>query len=287
MIDFHSHILPGLDDGAKSLDESTEIASILVGSGFSEVYCTPHMIKGGFDNEPCNVRKAVIELKAVLTEAGISITLHPGAEYFLDEFLPGHLINPLPLDESSFFLVEAPMNADFDFIKECIYKIVRSGFVPLLAHPERYVFFDYELRNNGRGRFQPAAETTRNVITDFLSKFSGDYGAEQLRMGTQSSKLKTIIDMGCKFQGNIGSFAGIYGEKVRRRGIKFLQSGLYALLGTDAHSPRNLEKMIKKGLPVIEQEIGKPAFDNLLAPKLNTVAKDKHNGSHKKDLLKL
>jgi len=138
--DWHCHILPGIDDGAKTLDDAIAIASILVDNGFSEVYCTPHCMKGVFENTPEIVRQAVIALQAELDKVEIPLKLHVGMEYFLDEFFPQQLNNPLTLGNTNYLLVEAPIRADPKRIKDFLFTIRRRGCTPLLAHPERYEF---------------------------------------------------------------------------------------------------------------------------------------------------
>ena len=86
MIDYHCHILPGIDDGCADLDESLELAQVLTTAGFTEVYCTPHCIHGVYNNTPSAVRAAVEQLQEQLTREGIPLRLSPGMEYYLDEY---------------------------------------------------------------------------------------------------------------------------------------------------------------------------------------------------------
>ena len=150
MIDFHCHILPGLDDGAQNIEESLEMARILADAGFSEVYCTPHLIKGLYNNSPEIVINAVNELQKALAQENIALTLHAGMEYYIDEYLPSFLDKEFPTFEAApHLLVEAPMhNANIDYIKDVIYQIVRKGFVPVLAHPERYTFLEQDVQRS-------------------------------------------------------------------------------------------------------------------------------------------
>ena len=80
-----------------------------------------------------------------------------------------------------------------------------------------------------------------------------------------TSNIELLLDMGCKFQGNIGSFAGIYGEQVRDRALRLLQLGLYDRIGTDAHRPQKLTDWLERGLKVIEQETGKDGLRKLVS----------------------
>jgi protein-tyrosine phosphatase len=267
MIDSHCHILPGLDDGAKNIDESLEMARVLADAGFSEVYCTPHLIKGLYNNSPEVVRNAVKELQMALAQENIALTLHAGMEYYIDEYLPSFLGKEfLPFEAAPHLLVEAPMhNADIDYIKDVIYQIVRNGLVPVLAHPERYTFLEHEVQGS---KFK--VQSSQN---GFLGKILSLINVERRTLNNEryspnvergTSNIELFLDMGCKFQGNIGSFAGIYGEQVRDLALRLLQLGLYDRLGTDAHRPQKLTDWLERGLKVIEQEIGKEEFNKLV-----------------------
>lgn len=261
MIDFHCHILPGLDDGARDLDESLEIARILSGSGFTEAYCTPHLIKGCFDNNKDDIIRATNALQTALHQNNIPLTLHSGVEYYMDEFFSACLKDPLVLGSSTTVLVEAPVQADLKFVKENIYAIVRSGYIPLVAHPERCVF----LRQNVRS----SAFKVRSSVHGFWGNILSRINVERRTLNKEpsveqgASNIEILRDMGCKYQVNIGSFVGMYGNDARKRAVKLLQNGHCDKLGTDAHSPRDLNKRLGKGLKIIEQEIGKDGLKRL------------------------
>ncbi len=257
MIDYHCHILPGLDDGAKSIGESVEIARILVDAGFTGVYCTPHLITGCFDNNKADIIRATNALQATLRDKDIALTLHSGVEYYLDEFFGAYLKEgPLALGSSSYVLVEAPMQANLEMIKEDIYAIVRAGYVPLLAHPERYSF----LRQN----VQSSAFKAQSSGDGFWGSVLSRINVERRTLNTEQ-EVENLKGMGCNYQMNIGSFAGAYGADVKKRAVKLLQTKQCDKLGTDAHSPRDLGKRLASGLNYIEREIGKEGLKKLVS----------------------
>jgi len=143
MIDFHSHILPGLDDGAANITEAAAMARILSDAGFSEVCCTPHRISGCYDADNGTVGKKTEELRKSINALGIDILLHPGSEYYLDEFLLGGLEECVTYRETRFLLVEISNNMTVEFIREACYRIRCRGFIPVIAHPERCKLFDF------------------------------------------------------------------------------------------------------------------------------------------------
>ncbi len=216
--DYHCHILPAIDDGAADPAEALAMARILAAAGFREVHCTPHLIKGAYETSPASVREAVANLQQALDDAGIPLRLKPGMEYSLDEFLLNYLADPLPLGDSSMVLVEAPFQAAPPYLAEIMYQVIRRGFTPLIAHPERCEVFH-----------------------------------DNSKLKTQNSELRgaklldTLRDMGCLFQGNVGSFAGFYGERVRLRAEQFRAAGLYTHYGSDLHSARHKDILLMAG----------------------------------------
>ena len=137
LTDYHCPLLPAIDDGAASLEESLLMARLLTDAGFSQVYCTPHAIPGCYDNTARQVDKAVNALQKEIAAAGIDLILQPGMEYYLDEHFPDQLEAPRPLGETGLLLVEAPNQAPPELIMENIVHIQRKGLTPLFAHPER------------------------------------------------------------------------------------------------------------------------------------------------------
>jgi len=212
--DWHCHLLPEVDDGPTTLEESLAIARCLADAGFRIVHCTPHFIRGSYDNTPERVRTATAQLQRELNFAGIPLELRPGIEYLLDEFFPDQLTNPLPLGESDLLLIEVYPNLPFPQLKEYLFAIVRAGYRPLLAHPERNAHFaPPQIRSGLFARFQRAPAEIQTV----------DMVAE-------------LIDLGCLFQGNLGSLTGFYGRKVQETALNLLKRNLYHVFGSDTHS---------------------------------------------------
>ncbi len=228
MIDCHCHLLPGIDDGPKTLEESLPMARILEGFGFVEVHCTPHCIHGLYENTPAIVGERLAELQQALVREGIRLRLKPGMEYYLDSHFPASLERPQLLGDSRLLLVEAPTWAEAGLVLENLRKVVARGYVPLLAHPERWGL----LAPPGQGG-------ARHLMSRLLGRG---------RAGSSGELLDELQRMGCLFQGNLGSFAGHYGKDVEKRAWAFLRAGLYSCLGSDSHPRPGLEEMIETGL---------------------------------------
>jgi protein-tyrosine phosphatase len=236
--DWHCHILPGIDDGPATIEESIEMARILSAAGFTTICCTPHLIKGVYEKSASEIKSLLGQLQEQLTSNSIQMQLLAGAEYYLDEYLHKLLDDPLPLGNSRQILVEIPNQAPIEFVKESCYRIKCSGFIPLIAHPERCTLLEPEPKASGK-----------NGLLGSL--FNSKLKSQNSKLA-DGSLLAYLRDIDCRFQGNFGSFAGIYGSKVRDKARVFLQSDLYDCFGSDAHTPVQLEEMLKRGMQTVK-----------------------------------
>lgn len=197
-IDFHSHILPGLDDGATDLENAVELVSAMQEWGFERITCTPH-ITNKFRNTPETIRPAFEMLQNALHERGVNVELRMSAEYRLvpetwPEVLEQNWLMPI---EDRFILMELPI-FDPDDIKDIkpieeFKKIKAMGLTPLLPHPERYFYLSHD-------------------------------------------ELLRYIDAGVMIQSNYGSLAGVYGADVKQRVQRLIDEGLVSFLATDMHN---------------------------------------------------
>jgi protein-tyrosine phosphatase len=242
------------------MDESVKMAVTLSKAGFSEVYCTPHRIRGVFEADNDTVRKGVSELQERLNSLRIDLRLNPGREHYLDKFFPDFPEAPLPLGASGLLLIEVAFHASPELVKESCRRIRAEGSTPLIAHPERTPQFELPAtpQNSMRAWFNAQC-----------SKFRSSRHGWSCEPGTMdvdrpmNPLVEYLREIGCQFQGNIGSFAGIYGDQVRRRAVAFLEAGLYSRFGTDAHSPYQLEQWVTEGLSEVRRVTGSGAAGQL------------------------
>ena len=197
-LDFHSHILPWIDDGASDLENSVALASAMADWGFERITCTPH-ITNKFRNTPETIRPVFEQLQEALYVRNVNVELRMSAEYRLvpetwHEVLEKDWLMPI---EDKYILMELPIfdPSDIKDLKplEEFRKIVSLGLVPLLPHPERYAYL------------------SRKELMEFL-------------------------EAGVKIQCNYGSFAGLYGEDVRQKAQALLDEGLVSFYGSDMHN---------------------------------------------------
>ena len=197
-LDFHCHILPGLDDGAKTVEEAITLAEALKRWGFERVTCTPH-ITSAHPNTLDTIRPAFDRLEEALAKEGCILDLRMSAEYRLvpetwPEVLERHWLMPI---EDKFILMELPISkpSEMGYIKpmEEFQRIMAMGLTPLLPHPERYFYLSHD-------------------------------------------ELLRYVDAGVQIQSNYGSLAGLYGEEVRQRVLNLQEEGLITHYGTDLHN---------------------------------------------------
>jgi len=228
LIDFHCHILPALDDGPDDIDESVAMAAALRDAGYRAVYCTPHLIRGSFDADNGAVKSAVSMLQERLKAENIDLEIFPGREYYMDEFLAGYLKDPLPLGETRYIMVEISNHASAEFVKETCFRIKCFGFTPMIAHPERCRLFAMPKKING-----------------IQSWFSGPKKKDSKQPA--SSLLEYLKEIDCAFQGNLGSFEGLYGSEVRQTANYLKKNEIFTHFGTDAHSLRSVKRLGLEG----------------------------------------
>lgn len=254
MIDFHTHILPALDDGAVTVDDSIVMAESLASFGYTCVCCTPHCIKGYYDLTPQKVREATLMLQADLDSAGIELSLWPGMEYMLDESFHAFEDDLLPLGDTRLVLCEAPLHSNAKSVIDGLERILSKGFFPLIAHPERTDFFYEQLVSPGvkhgmsdkqtghRGQQDPVPSQTGGARS--VLKRLWPLAPKVARSGDRTSRDSTnlfscaALPEGCFFQANLGSFTGFYGSRVQRNAYELLKRGAYTALASDLHESR-------------------------------------------------
>ncbi len=219
MIDAHCHILPGIDDGASTMEESLNMARVLMENGFQAVFATPHLMDDKrFRNDSRKVADVLAEFQKALAGEGLDLEALIGTEVYFDR--PFHDLirfhHPIcGMADSNYILVEfqvmqMPLNVDFPTFPdpddpEELYKRI-PFFRPILAHPDRYM---YVLKDH-------------KVLKDLRSK-------------------------GYYFQVNLESVLGLSGKPAQKTVKKMARDGLIDLVGTDGHSADGLRRLFLKG----------------------------------------
>jgi tyrosine-protein phosphatase YwqE len=200
--DMHSHLLPGIDDGAADPDASIQLIKGLAGLGYKKLITTPHIMWDMYKNTREDILLRYDSLQQRLKEENIDVTIGIAAEYFLDGHIKNLLANKEPLltIKDNLVLVEFSMASEPIDLKEILFEMQLQGYQPVIAHPERYVYY----------------ERNKAFFEDLRSS-------------------------GYWFQLNILSLAGFYGKSVNDLARYFIKNNYYELAGTDLHSQHHLD----------------------------------------------
>lgn len=222
MIDIHNHILPGLDDGAASLDEALAMARIAAGEGITDIIATPHHANGRYTNEAVQVLEAVGILNETIAAAGIPVRLHPGQEVraykeLMDDYYEGRLLS---LANSRYLLLELPTSRIPDDLYDLIHELGIAGITPVIAHPER----NMELSNH-------------------------------------PDKLAGLIERGALAQMTTHSINGLFGRKIQDVSFTMCESHLIHFLSSDAHNPELRPFGMTEANQLIKERLGQAFTD--------------------------
>jgi tyrosine-protein phosphatase YwqE len=184
-VDLHSHLIPGIDDGAKTLDDSIQLILELKALGFHKIITTPHIMSDYYRNTPESINSGLYLLRTELLKRNIDIEIEAAAEYYYDEyFLELLKTDNLLTIHKEYLLFELSYLTKPSGIDEVIFKIQTKGLKPLLAHPERYPFLkmaDYTKYKEAGCLFQ------LNILS-----LTGHYGEQAMNNATQLIELGYI-----------------------------------------------------------------------------------------------
>jgi len=201
-VDMHSHLLPELDDGVKSLEESAEVIRYFSNLGYRKLITTPHVISDAYRNTPAMIRGKLDQLKSYLREKSINMHIEAAAEYYLDE----ELVKMLQKDQElltfgkNYLLFETNFLTEPMHLKDFIFQATTKGYKLILAHPERYIYLQQNF-----------------------------------------SKAEDLLDRGILFQVNISSLTGFYSKGAQLTAEKLIEKGWVHWLGSDCHQLQHVK----------------------------------------------
>lgn len=195
--DIHSHLLPGIDDGVKTMDESIKVIRQLSDLGFKKLITTPHIMSDYYKNTPQIIREKLKEVKAAVINNNIPIKIEAAAEYYLDENFYKDIIEDAELLTfgDNYVLFETSFTVEPLILKEVIFKLNSRGLNPVYAHPERYLYLQEK---------------------------------KQL--------LNELLDQGLLFQINALSLTGYYSKQVQKFVKELIKRNAIAFIGSDCHN---------------------------------------------------
>lgn len=197
MIDIHSHIIPGIDDGSESMEMSLEMLRMSVASGVTDIIATPHVNRRGVIPAWDEITQRAEELRAAAREAGIGIQIHTGAEVELNGDTMRFLTEgsrAYCMAESPYVLLEFTDQTQLDIAENMLYTLQLRGYWPILAHIERYP-----------------------------------------RLIAEPDRMLKWLEKGILYQCNTGSFTGYFGSHCQERVEALYHNGIIHFLGSDGH----------------------------------------------------
>jgi len=203
-VDMHSHLIPGIDDGSKTMEESLLLIKRLSDYGLRKIITTPHIMSEYYKNTPEIIHMGLEDLRKSVKAEGISIEIEAAAEYYLDEIFLERIKagEPFLTFGDRYILVETGFINKPQMLLEIIFQLEMAGYKPILAHPERYQYL-----------FQ------------------------------DKSLLEALVDRSILFQVNLLSLTGFYSKEVKDFGEMLIERGLVKFFGTDCHNERYLDML--------------------------------------------
>ncbi len=200
-VDMHSHLLPGIDDGLKTPEQTVAFVKELHAMGYKKLICTPHILNGVHNNTPQTINDALDIARKALAEAEVPVQLEAAAEYMIDDEFERMVMEKEELLTfgNNNILVEMSYLAESNNLLQVIFQLQMAGYRPILAHPERYNFY--------HGNFE---------------------------------KYEELKDRQVLFQLNILSLSGYYGKEIKKVAEKLLAAGMVDFIGTDMHHDTHL-----------------------------------------------
>ena len=217
LIDLHSHILPGLDDGSPDMETSLDMARMAAADGIVVMACTPHMMPGVYDTTSLAIHERVQALQRELLAAHIPLKVVAGCEaHMRPDFIQGLKSERiLTINESRYVLFETPLEVTPPRLEELLFSIMVSGFVPILTHPERLKWI----------------ETNFPII-------------------------ERLFASGVWMQITAQSLTGHFGRRPQYWAEKMLGQGMVHILATDAHNLTSRPPVLSKAYDVASAAIG-------------------------------
>lgn len=214
MIDIHSHIIFGVDDGSKSIEDSIEMILEAEEVGFTDIIATPHYMESAYEVPKNEIKEKMDNIINILKENNVKVNIHQGNEIYITNNIVDLLENNLAstMSNSKYVLFETPMNVEPLNLLDVVYSLLENKKIPIIAHPERY---------------------------EFIQK--------------DPNKLIDLIENGVLFQSNYGSVIGQYGKEAQKTVIKLLQSNFIHFMGTDTHRPNSVYTRVPKAIEELKK----------------------------------
>lgn len=225
-IDIHCHIIPHVDDGARSSTQALRMIEIAYNNGIRGMIATPHYEVGKYDDNKEEIEKNFEKLKNLVVKKYPDFELYLGNEIFysygvVDNLEEGRIFT---LADSDCVLVEFSPNDKYKYISESLYELVNNGYTPVLAHCERY----------------------EEVMADI-------------------ENVERLVDAGVYIQINAHTIAGKYGRSIRKKVLKMIKNDLVHFIGTDTHSDGHRSPDLEECIKYLRKKTDEETVERLLS----------------------
>jgi tyrosine-protein phosphatase YwqE len=200
-VDMHSHLLPGLDDGLKTIEDTVAYIKELYAMGYEKLICTPHILSDVHPNNPTTILPKLEEVRQALQAESVPVKIEAAAEYMIDHEFEQSIKrgDKLLTFGTNYILVEMSYLASSPNFDQVIFDLRVQGLQPIIAHPERYNYYHM-----------------------------------------QFNQYERMKDMGCLLQVNLLSLSGYYGKPIKKVAEKLIEANLISFIGTDMHHQNHL-----------------------------------------------
>ena len=224
MIDIHSHIIPNVDDGARSVEETFNILKEAQEAGFTDVILTSHFLLNYYETNAQELIFWKEKLQEVLKKQGTKINLHSGMEIYITNQMEELLENKkiLTLANSRYMLIELPLATNVKYFDYVVYYLEAKGIKPIIAHPERY----------------KCVQKDPDIVEEYIEK-------------------------GCLIQCNYGSIVNLYGREAEKTIKTLLKKNQVHFLGSDVHRENGTYLIILDAVKKIRKIIGENKINEI------------------------
>ena len=224
MIDFHSHIIPEIDDGSISIEDTMLIIEEAKRAGFSKIISTSHYVSNQYEFDEASRRQFLELIKIGANNLGIDIEFFLGSEiyasYDMVQLIKEHQASTI--NDTKYVLFELPMQNELPNLKKVIYDLIGNGYRPIIAHPERYSY----VKENPNWLIQ-------------------------------------YIEIGVLFQSNYASIIGLYGKQAQKTVKQLLKNNMIHFLGSDVHRPETIYAKMPEIMKELEKNLDRGQLNKL------------------------
>ena len=199
-VDIHSHLIPGIDDGSQTMDQTIAMLAKFQSLGYKKVITTPHVMSDSFPNTSENILAGLEDVRSEIKKVGLTIEIEAAAEYYFDEtFVAKIKAKDLLTFGDNYVLLEFAFHSPPQYIDQMFFELQSRGYRPVVAHFERYMYY--------LGKIDRAIEWRQK---------------------------------GINIQININSLSGHYGPDIKKQAERLIDAGEFDFIGTDCHRIEHL-----------------------------------------------